>query len=504
VRVVVVALGGLALSAACGSGSNAPAKDAGQDLGNVGAASWEMVVPATDIYQAVWLDAPGTIYAVKNSQSIASSHDDGKTWTSVAVTDNQTSPILSVAAVGPTDVYAVGYTNGSAEVDDQPAVIAKSTDRGATFTLLKPTFTGVFSAVAADSTGNPIGVGYASDGGFFIRSPDGGATWSRVPVAGTLTLFGLWTTASGTLYACGEAASASAPPDGSTDGGDDAGTDAGAAGGYAIPGGVVVRSDDGGNTWTTVTTAPSTLFSISGTADGQRIVAVGGGFTEIESTDGGATWQVVCGREDNTARYSSFGSVWVPDAQSPPFIAAGNAPYVVRYLSCYEGAPSLWSSEPLPTTNGTGLESGAIAVAGSPTEVWAVGAGIFREFWQPGLALHASAAGKNDSATSTRRSPRSIGRTRDLTSGATGISIELAYYLAPDRPSRARLLLRSSRSTGGKVRLERTCSASPGSTPCLRAISAANRRRATLSAKRSASNVGALTKGIVAPASRRG
>jgi hypothetical protein len=38
---------------------------------------------------------------------------------------------------------------------------------------------GGFIGVAADSTGNPIGVGYAGDGGFFVRSTDGGATWSR-------------------------------------------------------------------------------------------------------------------------------------------------------------------------------------------------------------------------------------------------------------------------------------------------------------------------------------
>jgi photosystem II stability/assembly factor-like uncharacterized protein len=228
--------------------------------------------------------------------------------------------------------------------------------------------------VAADGAGNPIGVGFASDGGFFVRSTDGGTTWSRVSVAGTQALVALWTTASGTIYACGQAASASAPPDSGTD---DGGTDAGAAGVDVAPAGVVVRSDDGGNTWTTVTTAPASLFAISGTSDGQRIIAVGFGFTEIESTDGGATWHVDCGRNDNSARYSGLGSVWVPDAQSDPFIAAGNAPYVVRDLSCYNGKPSLWTSEQLPST-GSGLQSGAIAVAGNPREVWAVGVRIFR------------------------------------------------------------------------------------------------------------------------------
>jgi photosystem II stability/assembly factor-like uncharacterized protein len=380
---VMIALAGMVLLAGCGSGSGAPGKDAG----NVSAAGWQMIVPPTAIYKAVWLDAAGTIYAVAKynasgingaGYSVTSSHDDGKTWTTVALTDANSSPIMSVAAVGPTDVYAVGYTYDAA---DPSPLVAKSRDRGATFTLFNPTFTGSLNAVAPDVAGNPIGVGSSTDGGFFVRSTDGGATWSRTAVAGSETLWSLWTTASGTIYACGQTASASAPLDGGTDAGrTDGGADADAAWTFPALAGVVVSSDDGGNTWTTlITTAPSPLFAISGTSDGRRIVAVGGGFTEIESDDGGATWQIYCGRNNNTARNSSLGSVWVPDSQSAPFIAAGNAPYVVRALSCdYTGAPSLETWEPLPLITGTGVQSGAIAVAGSPTEIWAVGTGIFR------------------------------------------------------------------------------------------------------------------------------
>jgi photosystem II stability/assembly factor-like uncharacterized protein len=378
--VALVALGGLVLSSACGSGSGAP----GNDAGNVSAAGWEMIVPpAYPGYTAIALGAPGTIYAVAGDNldesngagySVTSSHDDGKTWTTVGLTDTG-SPIVSVAAVGPTDVYAVGYTNAPGGID--PPVVAKSTDRGATFTLLPPTFKGVFNAVAADGAGNPIGVGYASDGGFFVRSTDGGATWSRVMVAGTQTLFSLWTTASGTIYAGGQAASTSASPDGGNDGGTDGGTDAGAPGGYVWPPGVIVRSDDGGNSWTTVTMTGSSVFSISGTSDGQRIVAVGFGFTEAESDDGGATWQGGCGRNDNNARFTDLGSVWVPDAQSAPYIAA-DAPYVVRLLICDDThKPSIETWEALPTPD-LGLQSTVSALAGNATEIWAVGTGIFR------------------------------------------------------------------------------------------------------------------------------
>jgi len=377
-RVVLAALAGLAHAPACGSG---------KDAGLVSASGWEMIVhPVSDVDMAVWLDGPDTIYALAQdnpyeddgvSYSVVSSHDDGKTWTTVPLTD-KSSPLLSIAAVGPTDVYAVGFTYDYTDLVDSPPVVAKSTDRGASFTLLHPSFAGAFSAVAADGAGNPIGVGYGRDGGFFLRSTDGGATWSETPIPGTTALYSLWTTASGTLYACGQASSASAPPDaGTAAAGTDAGTDAAAAG----PAGVVVRSDDGGNTWISITTAPAPLFAVSGTSDGQRIIAVGAGYTEIESTDAGATWYVHCGSDDDTSpNYSGFGSVWVPDATTAPYIAAGNAPYVVRGVTSTTGGAgdlSVESDESLPAA-GDGLQSGAVAVAGSGMRAWAVGAGIFR------------------------------------------------------------------------------------------------------------------------------
>jgi hypothetical protein len=378
----LLALLGLALSAACQTGAS-PARDAGNGgaggWASGGAGGWEMLIPPGGPgYAAVSLGPPGTVYALTNSNnpihSVTSSHDDGKTWTTVDLTDTS-APILSVAAFGATGVLAVGYTNDTTL--DPPPLVARSMDGGATFTLLHPTtFKGLFTFVTADGAGNAIGVGEASAGGFFVRSSDGGDSWSQVPVPGTAALWSVWTTASGTLYACGQAAIPAA--DGGTDAGAaDASTDAAAAGPYAEITGVIVRSDDGGATWTIVARSPSALFSISGTPDGQRIMAVGFAFNQVESIDGGATWRVECGRNDTTIRDSDFASVWVPDAQSAPFIAA-NAPYVVRNLNCdYTGTPlgEGWEQLPTPTV---GLVSDALGVAGNATEVWAVGLGIFR------------------------------------------------------------------------------------------------------------------------------
>ncbi len=376
----LVVLVALALVPACGSGSGPPGKDAGKDAtmdaADAATSLWETVVhPLSDVYQSVSLGAPGTIYAVARDDpsrdngteySIASSHDDGKTWTTVPLTD-MTQPILSIVAIGATDVYGFGFTANLTVGVPAPSLVAKSTDGGATFTLLHPSFSGAVLAAAADGAGNPIGAGTTSDGGFFVRSTNGGADWSRVPVPGTSSLSGLWTSASGSIYACGVPASTSAPADGGVDGGD--------AGPAAKMGGVVVRSDDDGDTWATLTTTPYELTAISGTPDGRRIDAVGYVYTQVESLDSGATWQVYSGNDSNTSRtYSNFSSVWVPDGLSETFIAAGNSTYVVRGFTRAGGENGY---EDLPAV-GLGLQSTAMAVAGNATEVWAVGAGIFR------------------------------------------------------------------------------------------------------------------------------
>jgi hypothetical protein len=391
-RTRLIALVVLALAPGCGSGAPGKATDAGadaRDASDAATSRWETVVPPLhDIYQSIWLGAPGTIYVVAQDDpyydngtrySIASSHDDGATWTTVPLTD-MTQGILSVAAIGATDVYGFGLVASTTLAPPSIPLVAKSTDSGATFTLLHPSFSGGLLAGGVDGSGNPIGAGIAPDGGFFVRSTDGGSTWTRVAVPGTSVINALWTTASGIIYGCGLAATTSAPSDGGTDAASpDGGADAGASDAGSGPGGVVVRSDDNGNSWTTLTTTPNPLYGISGTSNG-RVMAVGAGYTQVQSDDSGASWSVYTGESlVNNRPYSNFIGVWVPAGLvAAPYVAADGAPYVIAGPVATDGmifAGALY--EDLPAA-GLGLQPSVRAFAGNATELWAVGAGIFR------------------------------------------------------------------------------------------------------------------------------
>ena len=368
----LTACGLLALSSAC----SAPTPVTSQaDAGETGSA-WKMVRhPDDDLFVAVWVNELGDIYTIAQSApySVFSSHDAGATWGRAFVDDSRAA-IISIVGVGPSGVYAAGCTGAFAEIADAHPFVVVSNDRGATFTPTYPSFDGALYAITADSAGNLLAVGASVAGGFFVRSVDGAATWTRALVPGTSSLGGIWLAADGTIYACGTPS----PSDSAADAGVDAAAVDGSA--SASPaGGVVVRSIDGGASWSVVATAPARLFDISGTPDGERVVAVGGGYTEIELAGGSASWVTRSGDPALAANYKGdLGSVWVPDAVSDPYMAMGNAGYVLRSVSA--GSNLLVTrSEDLPVT-GWGIQSGAVAITGTaPDDVWAVGSGIFHK-----------------------------------------------------------------------------------------------------------------------------
>ena len=305
----------------------------------------------------------------------------GGTWHS-ARTGAPAAPLTAVIGIGSSAVYAVGLTRPAYAADASPFV-AVSTDGGTTFTPTYPPFAGGLNGVTADAAGNVLAVGAAADGGFFAWSEDGAATWTRTAVPGTDALYGIWAAADGTIYACGELSRKAAAEDGGAPGASQDGGGDGYCGqicGDSSDRGVVLRSIDGGATWVVVATAPGSLYSISGTADDHRIIAVGVGYSDVELPNGDTAWIQPAGDSLAAAKgEGALGSVWIADATSNPFIAMGGSGEVLRWVfgGGSQHPPTSMDGEVLPPA-GLGLQSGAVAVAGtSLRDVWAVGSGIF-------------------------------------------------------------------------------------------------------------------------------
>ena len=107
-QLVLVALAGLALAPGCGSGARARSQDAamGTDANDAATSLWEtMLQPAIGSgYTSVSLGPPGTVYALERDEGayaydggmngwlIASSHDDGQTWTTTTIPTTPSAP----------------------------------------------------------------------------------------------------------------------------------------------------------------------------------------------------------------------------------------------------------------------------------------------------------------------------------------------------------------------------------------------------------------------------
>jgi hypothetical protein len=345
---------GLLWMAACSSSPPAQRGSPDGAVDHTPVAGWETFSLAGGI--AGWVSAQGDIYTVTPPNGgtwIESSHDGAKTWASSPINASEpaTSVVRSVTALGASNVYAAGSVQTDASADGRP-FFAVSSDGGKTFDSSYSDLPGVVTAITVDATGTLLAVGSAPDGGFFIRSTDSAASWTRTVVPGTLNLHGIWLAPDGTIYACG-------------------GVDAG----ESPETGVVVRSTDGGTTWADVAHAPVALSALSGTAGG-RIIAVGSGYTEIELPAAGSEWITRAGDPATILDAAGWlASVFVPDETSPPYIAV-NSGYLIRTVSTDPGALPSVTFENFSTYG----EPLAVAVTGTgPDDVWAFGSGVFHK-----------------------------------------------------------------------------------------------------------------------------
>lgn len=170
-------------------------------------------------------------------------------------------PFVSIACVDGKTLFAAG----------QAGQISKTTDGGKTWTALKSGLTGQLLDIQFADANRGLAVG---DYGHMVRTDDGGATWTNVAVPtdtklpedvaevvepGDIVLYGVHFADRDHVWVVGEF-------------------------------GVVLASDDGGQTFhSQASAAETTLFGVY-FLDTQRGWAVGMEATMVQTTDGGQTW----------------------------------------------------------------------------------------------------------------------------------------------------------------------------------------------------------------------
>ena len=250
-----------------------------------GGATWAESLPdAPGVrLEDVWGASGREVYATGTGGALL--RWDGAAWTREQMDGPRT--LTAAAALGRDTLLVAGY-----RLDDATGVadglILRSTDAGRSWSPWTRTGadTRLRGAWAAGGTmvvvGTTRSAGATATAGLVARSTDGGATWSEtaLPHAGTRTLAGVSGTRGDTVFAVGAQVNPVS----------------------AVMEGLILRSTDGGATWTP---SPSThteerhLTGVRGFPDG-RVVAVGwqrlgGGLRQgivLRSADGGETWTV--------------------------------------------------------------------------------------------------------------------------------------------------------------------------------------------------------------------
>lgn len=265
-----------------------------------GCGAWTVQESGTwQILHDVWGSGPGRVYAVGDEGTILCTTDGGRTWTPRAAPTR--AKLHAVWGTSPDDVYVGGdegtvlhTTDGGASwtvqrIDDLFRVNAIwgrsgdevylatatgvfcSTDRGVTWERRSEA---VFEAIAGTPDGLLLGCGWN-----VARSTDGGRTWTEPPPLGG---------GAADLVVAGPSVL------------------------YAAMGSSVGRSTDGGVTWRTSPSltrsqgsylfAPERSDQLAAVwaASEDAAFAVGERGTIVETTDGGATWDLLPASTDHT------------------------------------------------------------------------------------------------------------------------------------------------------------------------------------------------------------
>lgn len=247
---------------------------------NDGGAQWQLIAgggaPSTDL--AYDVERVGAhVWASLSNSTILRSSDNGASWTPVNAGLSQVS-YVALDFFDALNGYAVGRRFGSTPTS------AWTQDGGLTW---NPTYwLGMYQFTDVDALAPNIAVACADNG--LWRTSNGGLGWSFINSAPLSGFFGA----------------------------DFVDAQRGWAVGYDI-----VKTVDGGQTWTHLATPSSTLRAVS-FADALHGWAVGDGGVVLTTTDGGANW---------SSQTVGAAALWTVEALSPSLVwITGNAGFVAR------------------------------------------------------------------------------------------------------------------------------------------------------------------------------
>jgi photosystem II stability/assembly factor-like uncharacterized protein len=201
---------------------------------------------------------------------VLASSDQGATWSAAFTAPLDYSMVMGVWATGTTEAFAVGATTYTAAGDIYTSAIFHTTD-GAAWTTT-PRTNGVLEAVWGSGFNDVYAVGYkgtsaGAQQAIVEHSIDGGKTWTTVasPEINKLKdLRGVWGTGPKDVYVSGNGAGV---------------------------GGAILRSTDGGATWSPVlTSTKSSFWSVYGVPAKSHLFTAAFDGTVFHSTDNGAHW----------------------------------------------------------------------------------------------------------------------------------------------------------------------------------------------------------------------
>ncbi len=284
--------------------------------------------------------------AVGAGGTVLRTADAGRSWT--AISTGSAAELRAVAFGGP----AVGVIVG------EGGVVLRTEDAGRVWQPVASGTTSTLRAVRFTSASIAVAAG---DDGTLVRSTDGGLTWAGLASGTSAALRGLHfvTATTGVVV-----------------GGDDRRWRAAR---------VVLRTTDGGATWTK-TSVPrgARLYAATGASDGS-IVAVGEGGAAIRSSDQGLTWQAadaVKGTDDTSNWFASV-------APAGPALVA--VTYGGRIFRSTDGGANWISANQTPAGDEIVGEGRAVARAGDDALVIGAGNFIFRSAGGAGFEKTTSA-----------------------------------------------------------------------------------------------------------------